>query len=174
MSNVRHELLIVDDEPDILSLLKDALETENLEIFAAKNGKEAQEIVSKRSEGFPFDLILCDIQMPLVNGFQFLEELRRLRVTTPLIFLTAHGDRSNIIRALQLGAHDFIDKPFEINLLRKVVRQGVEFGRQRRSVWNEVEQKLAHLTLTPQQRVILETATAEIIKLKNIKKTKIA
>lgn len=106
-----YKLLIVDDEPDILQLLKDYFEILGYGILLASNGREALEKVAAGP-----DLILLDINMPEVDG---LEVCRRLRayVTCPILFLTAKVTEQDRIKGLMIGGDDYIIKPFSIDEL---------------------------------------------------------
>ncbi|MNO35865.1 Sensory transduction protein regX3 [compost metagenome] len=126
MTNV----LIVDDDQDIVAVLSIYLEAENFHVLFANNGLDALDIVKEK----PIDIILLDVMMPEMNGFQFLKELRQAS-TIPVLFITAKNQSTDKILGLQLGADDYIEKPFdplEVNarimaILRRVnPRQGDE------------------------------------------------
>lgn len=97
MSNV----LIVDDDQDIVAVLSIYLEAENFDVFFANNGRDALEIVKEK----PIDIILLDVMMPEMNGFQFLKELRQFS-RIPVLFITAKNQSTDKILGLQLGADD--------------------------------------------------------------------
>lgn len=100
------KLLVVDDDPEIASLLCELLELEGFQVETANNGKEALEKFDTT-----FDLILLDIMMPEMNGLNVLSQLRS-KCTVPVIFLTAKDDEMDKIIGLELGADDYILKPF--------------------------------------------------------------
>jgi FixJ family two-component response regulator len=85
-------------------------------------------------ENLAVDAILCDIHMPQMDGLEFLSVLRALGFNTPLIFLTAHGDRGHVIRALKNGAFDFFDKPFDLVKLMESVRLALSVGLKLREI----------------------------------------
>ncbi|GAA0137120.1 response regulator transcription factor [Paenibacillus sp. YSY-4.3] len=100
-------VLIVDDDPDIIELITVYLEAEHFGVLSANNGQQAYHLFNSES----VDIILLDVMMPEMNGFQFIKELRKMS-TTPVIFLTAKIEVADKILGLQLGADDYIEKPF--------------------------------------------------------------
>jgi diguanylate cyclase (GGDEF)-like protein len=104
------KILAVDDQPDNLDLLAQILEENNHEVIIARNGNEA---VEKAGESFP-DVILLDIQMPGMDGFQTCEVIKKNEKTKdiPIIFLSAQTGEENVVKGLDLGAYDYITKPF--------------------------------------------------------------
>lgn len=103
---VMNKLLVVDDDPEIASLLSELLELEGFEVETANNGMQALEKFD-----MTFDLILLDIMMPEMNGLNVLSQLRS-KFTVPVIFLTAKDNEYDKIIGLELGADDYILKPF--------------------------------------------------------------
>ena len=101
-----NKLLVVDDDPEIASLLSELLELEGFEVETANNGMQALEKFD-----MTFDLILLDIMMPEMNGLSVLSQLRS-KFTVPVIFLTAKDNEYDKIIGLELGADDYILKPF--------------------------------------------------------------
>ena len=111
----RH-ILVVDDEPHIGRIIQMKLERGPYRVSLASDGREALDVL--RGEE-PVDLVLLDIMMPFVSGFDVLQEIRRYphRESTPVIMLTAKGQATDRTRALELGATDFLTKPFSPNKL---------------------------------------------------------
>ena len=103
-----YKILVVDDEPKIADLLKVCLEMQGMEVSCAENGREALEILAK----CPADMILTDIMMPVMDGYEFVSELRK-RSNVPVMFLTAKGDILDRIKGLNVGADDYLVKPFD-------------------------------------------------------------
>ncbi|MCR5467258.1 MAG: response regulator transcription factor [Lachnospiraceae bacterium] len=103
-----YKILVVDDEPKIAELLKVCLEMQGMEVSCAENGREALEIFSK----CPADMILTDIMMPVMDGYEFVSELRK-RSNVPVMFLTAKGEILDRIKGLNVGADDYLVKPFD-------------------------------------------------------------
>lgn len=116
-------ILIVDDEPRILSLLHTLLKKENLDVVAEHDGASAIERI--RAE--QFDLILTDIRMTPVDGMQVFRVARAERPDTPVIFLTAYGAISTAIEAMKGGAFDYLTKPFKVDELLVTVRRALSY-----------------------------------------------
>ncbi len=110
-------ILIVDDEPRYLRLLEANLRTEGYEVAAAQDGIQAIDIFSSQ----PIDLILLDIMMPRLDGFATCQRIREYS-TVPIIMLTAKGEEQDRVRGLDLGADDYLVKPFSATELLARVR----------------------------------------------------
>ncbi|WP_172665908.1 response regulator transcription factor [Flammeovirga sp. OC4] len=103
-------VLVIDDEKNLLDSIIDLLEINDFNVLAAQGGLEALEMIENRMP----DIILCDIMMPQMNGYIFLQELRKnpLAVGVPFIFLSAKSDKQDIRRGMDLMADDYLTKPF--------------------------------------------------------------
>tara|TARA_B100000941_G_scaffold163509_1_gene116380 strand:+ start:471 stop:1154 length:684 start_codon:yes stop_codon:yes gene_type:complete len=115
MKNEKIKILIVDDESDILEILKINLENEGYNVYLASNGKKAL----KKADLIIPDLIILDIMMPIMDGIETCERLRldeRFKETI-VIFLTARGEEYSHIAAFESGADDYITKPIRIKIL---------------------------------------------------------
>jgi DNA-binding response OmpR family regulator len=110
-------VLIVDDEPRYLRLLDANLRTEGYEVVTAHDGQQAIEIFSAQ----PIDLILLDIMMPRLDGFSTCQRIREFS-SVPIIILTAKGEEQDRVRGLDLGADDYLVKPFSATELLARVR----------------------------------------------------
>lgn len=106
------KILIVDDEPNIVMSLEYSFKKNNFEVYIARDGQEALEILKTN---FP-DVIILDIMMPLVDGYATLEQIKKDHNLshTKVIFLSAKNKESDIIKALELGANAYLTKPFSI------------------------------------------------------------
>jgi len=111
-------ILIVEDEPGIAFALENDLETEGYEIAVVADGVEAV----RRARSEPFDLILLDVMLPNKDGFEVCRELRRGGLSTPIIMLTAKTQEAEEILGLDLGADDYVTKPFSPRELRARIR----------------------------------------------------
>jgi Response regulators consisting of a CheY-like receiver domain and a winged-helix DNA-binding domain len=103
--------MIADDEPGIIQLLKDYFEIQDYQVIEAKNGLEVLGQLDKRP-----DLILLDVNMPMLDGFEVCERIRT-HVSCPILFLTAKIEEEDRIRGLMIGGDDYILKPFSIEEL---------------------------------------------------------
>ncbi|HPR31974.1 MAG TPA: response regulator transcription factor [Prolixibacteraceae bacterium] len=106
-------ILIIEDEPAMLSGLQDNLEFEGYEVDTASKGDEG----CKKLENGLYDLVLLDVMLPVMSGFDILKHCRGKGVQTPIILLTAKGQELDKVRGLELGADDYITKPFSLREL---------------------------------------------------------
>lgn len=116
-------ILAVDDEPDVLAMVRLALQCEGYEVTTAGNGEDALEEAASQTP----DLIILDIMMPGLSGFDVLDRLRGDAATqlTPVVMLTADGQREHIRRALDEGVAQYIVKPFSVNELLTAVGEAL-------------------------------------------------
>ena len=108
MENNKNHILIVDDDNRIRDLLKDYLSGNNYIVSTAENADHAKE----RLKYFKFDTIILDVMMPGQNGYELTKEIKK-QIKVPIILLTAKGEVENRIKGLELGADDYLGKPFE-------------------------------------------------------------
>ena len=101
-------IMIIDDEAGVRELLADALKLAGFETITAADAMIAQTMVRTVKP----DLFIVDINMPLMDGFEFIERLRSHGDNTPALMLSARGDRADITRGLTVGADDYVTKPF--------------------------------------------------------------
>ncbi len=101
-------ILIVEDEESILMPLEDNLKLEGYEVSCARDGQEGLSLARER----PFDLIVLDIMLPKLDGFEVCKRLRQDRVMTPILILTAKSQEIDKVLGLELGADDYMTKPF--------------------------------------------------------------
>jgi len=113
------KILIIEDNQDVRENTADILELANYEVYTAENGKKGVQIAKKSKP----DIIICDIMMPELNGYDVLENLNKDKQTasTPFIFLTAKTERIDVRKGMNLGADDYLTKPFEENELLNTV-----------------------------------------------------
>tara|TARA_X000001036_G_scaffold123533_1_gene117017 strand:- start:243 stop:917 length:675 start_codon:yes stop_codon:yes gene_type:complete len=108
MENNKLHILVVDDDDRIRDLLKDYLSENNYIVSTAENAEQAK----KKMKYFKFNIIILDVMMPGQNGYDLTKEIKK-EIKVPIILLTAKGEVENRIRGLELGADDYIGKPFE-------------------------------------------------------------
>lgn len=125
---VQQALLVVDDDPDILRIVKFFLAKQNYQVFAAQDGLEALSILEQHPE---IELILSDVMMPKMNGLDLLKHIRNDPQYTdlPIILISAEGETSQKVAGLNLGADDFITKPFNFDELMARVRNHLRLRR---------------------------------------------
>ncbi len=106
-------ILIAEDEPDMAMGLRDNLQFEGYEVLEATDGEQALDIAKTQRP----DLILLDIMMPKLDGFEVCRQVREAGFTVPIIMLTARSQEVDVVRGLELGADDYITKPFGVREL---------------------------------------------------------
>ena len=118
------KILIIEDEEPIRRVLVRILSDEDSKfiIQEASDGKKGLDLIKKES----FDLVLCDIKMPKVDGIELLQRTRKTNTTLPFIMLTGHGNVETAVESMKLGAYDFISKPPDLNRLINSVRNALE------------------------------------------------
>ena len=118
------KILIVEDEEPIRRVLVRILtdEDSSFEIHEASDGKKGLDLIKNDS----YDLVLCDIKMPKVDGIELLQRTRKTNSTVPFIMLTGHGNIETAVESMKLGAYDFISKPPDLNRLINSVRNALE------------------------------------------------
>ncbi len=109
--DIQKKLLLIDDDPNLILLVKDYLEFRGYEVVPSSNGREALEIMKT----YMPDLIICDVMMPEMDGYTFVETIRSNMQTdwVPVIFLSARGQTADRVRGLTTGADVYMVKPFE-------------------------------------------------------------
>lgn len=123
MSDKNFRILIVDDEPHIRSGLAKALAAEADEMATAKDGKEALDLFRRAHH----HLVITDLKMPgLLSGLELIEQIKHERPETLVLVITAHGTIDTAVQAMRLGAHDYITKPVDLNMLRLQVQNAYQ------------------------------------------------
>jgi len=103
-------ILVAEDEPAMLMGLKDNLQYEGYDVLTATNGEEAFELARNNRP----DLVLMDVMMPKVDGFEATRRIREAGFKVPILMLTARAQEDDVVRGLELGADDYITKPFKL------------------------------------------------------------
>ena len=147
-------LLLIDDEPDLILLVKDYLEFRGYEVITAENGREALEVLEQEIP----DMIICDVMMPEMDGYAFVNQVRQEERTSwiPILFLSAKGQSQDKIKGLNIGADVYMVKPFEPEELVAQVEASLKQAfrqRQQTGGGNDSESKIqvpfdVHLTQT--------------------------
>jgi two-component system response regulator VicR len=144
----RH-ILVIEDEPQMRSMLIDNLEFEGYRVTAVASGEEALQAVTAR----PYSLLLVDVMLPGISGFDVCQQLRARGQHVPIVVLTARSNEQDRVRGLDLGADDYVSKPFSVRELLARVRAQV-----RRDDWHSPggEQfSLGDVVVKPRQRLVL-------------------
>lgn len=110
--------LLVEDEPDVASFIKRALEEEGYELTVAMDGNMALEYIN----AFKYDLFIFDLMLPGLNGLELCRRCRQKGITSPILILTALGSTDNIVMGLDSGADDYLIKPFNLAELNARIR----------------------------------------------------
>jgi DNA-binding response OmpR family regulator len=126
-------VLIIEDDPAMLRGLKDNFESQDYRVHLARDGSEGLSVALAN----PPDLLLLDIMLPKMNGYEICRAVRAKRLEMPIIMLTAKGQEEDIVRGLELGADDYVTKPFSI---RELLARAKAFLRRRQAVSSTVFQ----------------------------------
>lgn len=112
MSSTHPKILVIDDEPPIRKLLRMGLSTQNYEVLEAANGKAGLELLAQKP-----DLIILDLGLPDIQGLELLRTIRSRNEGVPIVVLSSRGDEAGKVQALDLGADDYVSKPFGMDEL---------------------------------------------------------
>jgi DNA-binding response OmpR family regulator len=127
-------IMIIEDDEEMRSLLKDFFEEEGFETDSAGNGADALRKLSKDH----FDLVITDIRMPGLTGLDILPRIRRLKPETPIIVMTGYGSDDVRRRSLERGATAYLEKPIPLSKLRTLIREEVS-RKQLKQTWSNAE-----------------------------------
>ncbi|NOR27762.1 MAG: response regulator [Lutibacter sp.] len=118
------KILIIEDEAAIRRVLKKIISEENdtYQVEEAEDGLKGIEMISKSD----FDLVLCDIKMPKMDGIEVLEKIKKLKPEIPIVMISGHGDLDTAVNTMRLGAFDYISKPPDLNRLLNTVRNALD------------------------------------------------
>jgi DNA-binding response OmpR family regulator len=108
-----HRILVIEDEKEIARGLKDILESEGYEVTTAQTGKDGLQSINRRAP----DCIILDLMLPDIDGYGVCEEVRRNKLNTPILMLTAKSQEYDKIRGFKVGADDYLTKPFSVGEL---------------------------------------------------------
>jgi two-component system, NtrC family, nitrogen regulation response regulator NtrX len=111
-------ILVIDDERSIRNTLKDILGLEGHHVDVAENGLEGIELINSKE----FDIVLCDIKMPEMDGIDVLKKIMEIKPETTVVMISGHGNIDTAVEAIKLGAFDFIVKPLDLNRLLITIR----------------------------------------------------
>jgi YesN/AraC family two-component response regulator len=153
----------VEDEILLLKGLESCLQPLSDKIFTANNGQEALEILNEN----PYIVtILSDIHMPLMNGLELLENIRKLFNPIPFVILTAFGDGQTFQEAVRFDATDFLSKPIDDVKLQEVMSKAIEFGVQLKIIDVEIEKMIESNFISPEQRETFRRAKRTVFSMR--------
>ena len=116
-------LLVVDDESGHRQMIRAVMQDEGYQIHEAENGRKCLDLLKKR----PVDIILLDMKMPVMNGIETLEEIKKKKHPPPVIMVTAFGSVGSAVEAMKAGAFDYLTKPADIEELKVVVKKAYDY-----------------------------------------------
>ena len=162
MDNFIAHILVVDDDDGIRSLVKKYLNENNFLISTAENAEDAK----KKIELIKFDLIILDIMMPGKSGLEFIRENKK-KLETPIILLTAKGEPSERIEGLEIGADDYLPKPFEpkelILRIKNILNKTKKINQKRVIEFDKIEIDLNKLIILKNNKEFKINNTEKII-----------
>jgi DNA-binding NtrC family response regulator len=112
------KILVIDDERSIRSTLKEILGFEGYTVDVAENGIAGLDQLKARD----YDIVLCDIKMPEMDGIEVLKKIMEMKPETTVVMISGHGNIDTAVEAIKLGAYDFIVKPLDLNRLLITIR----------------------------------------------------
>ena len=115
-------ILVIDDERSIRNTLKDILEFEKYHVELAEDGYQAIELLKTTD----FDVILCDIKMPGMDGIEVLQKIEEMKPDIPVVMISGHGNIDTAVESIKKGAFDFIEKPLDLNRLLITLRNAMD------------------------------------------------
>ncbi|HVP17438.1 MAG TPA: sigma-54 dependent transcriptional regulator [Spirochaetia bacterium] len=113
-------ILVIDDEPNVRTVLKMLLEDDGYEVLTAENGEKGMAAIN---EGPELDLVISDLKMPGIDGLELLRHVKQAGRSLPLVMITAYGSIEKAVEAMKSGAADFITKPFNKDVIRHIVHK---------------------------------------------------
>ena len=161
------KILVIDDSPGIREATQELLEAEGFEVYGAENGQSGLDIANRQ----PPDLILCDVMMPGLDGYDVLRGLQQDELTAdiPFIFLTAKSSKADQRQGMELGADDYLTKPFSRDELLQAIRARLNrqgglkdrFQRKLDDLRNNLAQSLPHELNTPLSIILMTADTLQ-------------
>ncbi|MBM4404993.1 MAG: sigma-54-dependent Fis family transcriptional regulator [Chloroflexi bacterium] len=154
-------ILAIDDEPDILFLIRRFLEPNGYEVIGASSGRQALQAAGQRQP----DLVLTDMKMPGMTGIEVMRGLHAISADIPIIMVTGTGDIETAVQALRHGAYDYIPKPFHGEEILNAVHRALErqrLVRENLAYQRQLEQKVAEATEHLEQKIRELTALNEL------------
>jgi two-component system phosphate regulon response regulator OmpR len=152
MENKKNHILIVDDDDRIRNLLKDYLAENNYIVSTSENADQAKE----KLKYIKFDIIILDVMMPGQDGYDLTKEIKK-QIKVPIILLTAKGEVENRIKGLELGADDYLGKPFEpkelLLRIKNIINKNKVIDLKSKHIVGEAEIDLNKMTISLNQKI---------------------
>jgi len=147
-------ILVIDDEKSIRNTLKDILEYEQHAVSLAEEGQQGLDLLAESK----FDLVLCDIKMPNMDGIEVLSRINEMSPEVPVIMISGHGNIDTAVDAIKKGAYDFIEKPLDLNRLLVTLKNALE------KTDLVVETKRLRKKITGHNTIVGESASIQKVK----------
>ncbi|MCF0053963.1 response regulator transcription factor [Dyadobacter chenwenxiniae] len=144
------KLLLIEDEPSVISLIQRSLSASGHEITVAMDGKSGLEMATHHV----FDMIILDLMLPVINGMEVCRKIRSEGLATPILMLTALGTTENIVSGLDAGADDYMTKPFKLAELEARIRTLTRRGKEVEKENNGITLKIADLVLNTETKIV--------------------
>ena len=135
-------ILIVEDEAKLRNILKIMIMQQNYNIFEAENGLQALDILKEED----IDLVISDIKMPEMDGMELLKNIKKEKISVPVVFITAFATVESAVEAMRLGVIDYIQKPFEEEKIILTIEKALGFSKILKEK-DELQKELEHLNL---------------------------
>jgi YesN/AraC family two-component response regulator len=152
----KYKLLFVEDEEFLRDSVRNFILSNlpNVDIVTVSNGLQAMEYIKSHDP----DAVLTDINMPGMSGIDLLHKVRELNIDTPFLVVTGFSSNMNIVRALRLGARDFLEKPIDFAILKRKIPRILELGRMIKGIYAEIELMLEGKDMTSEEKAKLRDA----------------
>jgi len=162
---MKTKILIVEDDPHILLGLEEVLQSEGFEIASCQRGDGALEAVSK----FQPNLILLDVMLPGLSGYDICKKLRAKKIATPILMLTAKGQELDKVVGLDLGADDYVTKPFGVRELLARIQAILRRSQSQSEQNRETEFRIGSAVVDPKTFCLRRGKTTEVLTAKEMK-----
>jgi DNA-binding response OmpR family regulator len=144
---MKHKILLVEDEADLGNVVKQYLELMDFDVDWQQNGRTALDVFEKSPNAF--HILLIDVNLPGLNGFELAEHVIKLNPDVPFLFLTARGDKNDRLNGLKIGADDYVVKPFDVDELVLRIR-------------NIIKRKQPVVSTEPAQQKVINIGTTQL------------
>lgn len=152
------KILIIDDERSIRKTLREILEFEKFKIDDAEDGMAALELLKKNA----YDVILCDIKMPRMDGMEALDKIQEISPDIPVVMISGHGTIETAVEALKKGAYDFLQKPLDLNRILVTIRNAMDKSslvQETKTLKKKIEKSTGNAEIVGESQAILEIKT---------------